>query len=155
MKNFLPLALGLLSTALASSAWAQPKTYTNGENNRANLNVASGAAFAGVEANIRVDALSGSGTITSGYNGAGYTAFTFGVNNRSGTFSGVLADTNGANFVKAGSGTQTLSGASTYTGTISVVTSAVPDPSTCAAILGLGALGFAAWRKRCRAHLAG
>ncbi|WP_221029599.1 autotransporter-associated beta strand repeat-containing protein [Actomonas aquatica] len=87
--------------------------------NLAELNVASGATFAGVEANVRVDALSGAGTITSGYNGAGYSTFTFGVDDGSGTFSGVLADTDGSNaghFTKVGSGTQILTGANTYTG---------------------------------------
>jgi len=87
--------------------------------NLSGLNVASGATFNGVEANVRVDALTGSGTITSGYTGAGYQNFTFGVNDGSGTFSGSLtdSDTAAANFVKAGSGTQTLNGTSTYTGT--------------------------------------
>lgn len=37
------------------------------------------------------------------------------------------------------------------TGTLSVITSAVPEPSTYAAILGACALGFVAWRKR-RSH---
>jgi autotransporter-associated beta strand protein len=91
----------------------------NWTTNLSGLNVASGATFNGVEANVRVDALTGSGTITSGYTGAGYQNFTFGVNDGSGTFSGALtdSDTASANFVKAGSGTQTLSGTSTYTGT--------------------------------------
>ena len=37
----------------------------------------------------------GAGTITSGYNGSGYANFTFGVNNGSGTFAGVLVNHNG------------------------------------------------------------
>ena len=56
-----------------------------------------------MEANVRVDALSGAGTITSGYNGSGYANFTFGVNNGSGTFAGVLVNHNGVytgNFVR-------------------------------------------------------
>ncbi len=61
-------------------------------NNLSGLNVATGATFLGVEANVNVDALTGSGTISSGYPGAGYAAFTFGVNGGSGTFAGVLAD---------------------------------------------------------------
>lgn len=91
-------------------------------NNLAGLNVASGAIFNGVEANVRVDALTGAGTITSGYGGAGYENFTFGVNNGSGTFSGSLtdSDTAAANFVKAGSGTQTLTGPLDYNGTTTV-----------------------------------
>ena len=81
----------------------------------------SGATFSGVEANVVVDALTGSGTVSSGFPGDGYANFTFGVNGGSGTFAGVLAD--GAapgNFVKAGAGIETLSGNNTYTGTTTV-----------------------------------
>lgn len=89
-------------------------------NNKSDLNVADGAIFNGVEANVRVDALTGSGTIRSGFNGAGYQGFTFGVDNGSGTFSGVLADNPGAgvgaHYIKAGSGTQTLAESNTHTG---------------------------------------
>jgi len=94
----------------------------NWSGNLAGLNVASGATFNGVEANVRVDALTGAGTITSGYPGAGYQNFTFGVNDGSGTFSGTLADsdTAPANFVKEGAGTQALTGSNTYTGTTTV-----------------------------------
>jgi autotransporter-associated beta strand protein len=85
--------------------------------NLAGLKVASGATFNGVEANVVVDALSGSGTISSGYPGAGYSNFTFGANGGSGTFSGVLTDAIGpGSFVKSGNGTQVLSGTNTYTG---------------------------------------
>ena len=94
----------------------------NWTGNLSGLNVASGASFTGVEANVRVDALTGAGTISSGYPGAGYQNFTFGVNGGGGTFSGILADsdTAPANFVKAGSGTQALTGSNTYTGTTTV-----------------------------------
>ncbi|MES2693284.1 MAG: autotransporter-associated beta strand repeat-containing protein [Verrucomicrobiota bacterium] len=100
--------------AFANEDWTQ---------NLARLNVAAGAMFAGVEANVRVDALSGAGTISSGYNGEGYQAFAFGVNGGTGTFSGALADSDGVipgNYVKAGAGTQTLAGASSFTGTMTV-----------------------------------
>jgi fibronectin-binding autotransporter adhesin len=84
-----------------------------------------------VEANVRVDALTGAGTITSGYPGAGYENFTFGVNNGSGTFSGTLTDSDSAaaNFVKEGSGTQTLTGPLDYNGstTVSGGTLELPD----------------------------
>ena len=86
-------------------------------NNLSDLHVASGATFRGTEANIRVDALTGDGTILSGYNGAGYQEFTFGVDGGTGTFNGILAnDLAPANFVKTGTGTQTLTGLNTYTG---------------------------------------
>jgi len=91
-------------------------------NNQASLNVAAGAFFNGVEANVRVGALTGAGTIRSGYVGAGYSNFTFGVGNASGTFSGILSNQDGflGNYTKVGSGTQILTGASTYTGTTSI-----------------------------------
>ncbi len=108
----------------------QGGTFTGGSwgnevwtGNLAALNVASGATFNGVEANVQVDALTGSGTIKSGFNGAGYASFTFGVNNGSGTFSGVLTNTDAgdaAAFVKTGSGIQTLSGVNTFTGGLTV-----------------------------------
>lgn len=108
----------------------QEGTFTGGANanevwtaNQSSLNVASGATFAGVEANVRVDALSGSGTISSGFTSS-YQNFTFGVANGSGTFSGVLANRIGgagtANYVKTGSGTQTLTGSNSYTGTTTI-----------------------------------
>ncbi|MEY4244099.1 MAG: toxins and related Ca2+-binding domain, partial [Verrucomicrobiota bacterium] len=66
-----------------------------------------------------------------GYPGAGYENFTFGVNNGSGTFSGSLtdSDTASANFVKAGSGTQMLTGPLDYNGstTVSGGTLELPD----------------------------
>ena len=89
-------------------------------NNLSNLNIASGAVFSGVEANVRLDQLTGLGTLYSGYPGAGYTTFTVGVNNGSSTFAGVIANTPGlsvgGNFTKIGTGTLTLSGANTYSG---------------------------------------
>ena len=60
----------------------------NWTNNLASLNIASGATFSGVEAAVRVDALTGAGTFTGGYNGN--INETIGVNNGSGTFSGAL-----------------------------------------------------------------
>ena len=89
-------------------------------NNLASLNIASGAIFNGVEANVRVDALTGSGTFSGGLNGAGYVADTIGVNNGSGAFSGVVQDYGPLSLVKAGTGAQTLSGSCTYTGTTTI-----------------------------------
>jgi filamentous hemagglutinin family protein len=90
--------------------------------NLSSLNVASGATFSGVEANVMVDALTGSGTVMSGWSGEG--SVTFGVNNSSSTFAGVLSNNTSGNYtasyVKAGSGTITTTGANTYTGTTTV-----------------------------------
>ena len=91
----------------------------NWTNNKSDLNVAGGATFGGVEANVRVDALSGGGTVSTGYSGVGYSTFTVGVDNGSGTFAGTIANTSlttPGKLTKAGAGTQTLTGANTYTG---------------------------------------
>ncbi len=89
--------------------------------NLSDLHVTGGATFRGTEANIRVDTLTGSGTIASGYPGAGYQAFIFGVDDGSGTFNGVLADDLApGNFFKTGTGTQVLTGLNTYTGNTTV-----------------------------------
>jgi filamentous hemagglutinin family protein len=122
------LQWGLSAATFALSSGAlidvQQGTFIGGSsanevwlNNLADLNVASGATFNGVEANVRVDALTGGGAISSSLACCGYTGFTFGVDGGSGTFSGVLS---GLNFIKAGNGTQVLTGANTYTGTTAV-----------------------------------
>ena len=110
--------------------------------NLADLNVAAGAVFNGVEANVRVNRLTGTGTIKSGYGGAGYQALTFGVDNGSGPFDGVIANAvSTANIVKEGTGTIVFLGANTYTGTtlVSTGTLQVGDGGTIGA-LGSGAV---------------
>ncbi|WP_436290343.1 autotransporter outer membrane beta-barrel domain-containing protein [Variovorax sp. LjRoot178] len=103
----------------------QQGTFIGGSNanenwtaNLSDLRVASGAVFSGVEANVRVNVLSGAGTIMSGLNGAGYSRFTFGVDNGSGTFDGVLSDNASfrGNYHKVGSGTQAFTQANTFSG---------------------------------------
>ncbi|NLF72045.1 MAG: hypothetical protein GX575_23680, partial [Candidatus Anammoximicrobium sp.] len=87
--------------------------------NLSSLNVATGATFEGVEANVRVDALTGGGTVSSGYPNSD-SVFTVGVNNGGGTFAGAFNDGNaGANLTKIGTGTQTISGAGSTTNTAS------------------------------------
>ena len=99
---------------LTGGSWGN-EVWTN---NYSDLTVASGATFAGVEANVRVDAVNGAGSITTGYSAAG--SIIMGVDNGSGTFTGVISNYNtglghtGA-IEKVGSGTQTLSGSNTYT----------------------------------------
>ena len=103
-------------------------------NNKSDLNIASGAFFAGVEANVRVNALNGGGTLSTGFSGSGYTSLTLGVDNGGGTFSGSItngvsslggySDFGGAaatgNLTKVGTGTQILSGSNSYTGSTTV-----------------------------------
>ena len=92
-------------------------------NDNASLNIASGATFQGVEANVQIDALTGAGTFTGGFAFGGVE--TIGIANGSGTFSGSLQDTLTASgydlsVVKVGTGIETLSGASTYSGSTTV-----------------------------------
>jgi fibronectin-binding autotransporter adhesin len=92
-------------------------------NDNASLNIAAGATFQGVEANVQIDALTGAGTFTGGYAFGGVE--TIGIANGSGSFSGSLQDTlTGSGYdlsiVKVGTGTETLSGASTYSGSTTV-----------------------------------
>ena len=86
--------------------------------NLGSLNIAAGATFNGEEGTIIVDALTGAGTLKGGYNGTSST--TIGVNNGSGTFTGIIRDSGDLGgtlaLIKAGTGTQTLTGANTYTG---------------------------------------
>ena len=88
-------------------------------NNQGSLNIASGATVNGYEHPLYVDALTGSGTLTEGYQGTSTT--TIGVAGGSGTFSGVMANSGAGSpagtmaLVKTGTGTETLTGANTYT----------------------------------------
>jgi len=100
----------------------------NWADNKSDLNLWATGIFAGGDAQVRVDALTGAGRIRSGYLGAG--SFTFGVDNGSGVFSGSIADTNTADgsvarLVKEGLGTQILSGNNTFTGGLAINRGAV------------------------------
>jgi autotransporter-associated beta strand protein len=64
-----------------------------------------------------VGALNGAGIVDSTTAGGGQMILTIGNNNDSGSFSGTIQNSNGTvNLVKAGTGSQTLSGINTYTG---------------------------------------
>jgi autotransporter-associated beta strand protein len=90
-------------------------------NNRSDLNVESGATFSTVEANVRVNKITGTGTIRTGYTGSGYANLAIGVDNGGSIFAGIIADASAeGHLVKEGSGVITLSGASTFTGTTTV-----------------------------------
>jgi len=101
---------------IGSGSGVSAESWTN---NLSDLNIASGATVYGGATQVRVDAITGSGTIQYGWDAA--TSFTFGVDNGTGTFSGTIIDydsTHNSTFIKEGTGTQTFSGSSsnTYTG---------------------------------------
>ena len=107
-------------------------TFTGGSfnnevwtDNKSDLNVETGATFNGFEAAVRVDALTGGGSIVSGFDPIPGVVFTFGVDNGSGTFTGTLGNNSAdpswdGSYIKEGTGTQVLAGANTYTGTTTV-----------------------------------
>ncbi len=110
-------------------------------NDNASLNIAAGATFSGVEANVQIDALTGAGTFTGGYAFGGVE--TIGIAGGSGIFSGSLQDTlTGSGYdlsiVKVGTGTETLSGVSTFSGSTTVNNGTLVVTSTGA--LGSGPL---------------
>lgn len=87
-------------------------------NNRASLNIASGATFDLWDGQpVTIDALTGSGTFDKVHGGNSPTSLTVGIADGSGTFSGTLKNTGGQlALTKVGSGTQTLSGNTSHTG---------------------------------------
>ncbi|HYC70146.1 MAG TPA: hypothetical protein VEB66_03005 [Opitutaceae bacterium] len=139
-----------------SSGWDE-----NWTNNKSDLSVVSGAAFHGNEGSIRVDALSGSGTITAGWGGLG--SLTFGVDNGGGRFSGTLADGGSTgHFIKTGTGAQIIERHATYTGTTTVASGTLLFEQTVAstacnvssgAILAFAPAGAAVQRARRPASL--
>jgi len=123
---------GLASTTFALNSGAlidvQAGTLTGGSNsnedwtnNKSDLNIAAGATFDGVEANVRVDAISGTGTLKTGYSGANYSGLRIGVDNGNSTFDGIIANSNNTgNLIKDGTGTMTLNGSNTFSGSVTI-----------------------------------
>ena len=94
-------------------------------NNKASMNIASGARFDIWDGNdVYVDALTGDGTLDKGQTATGTQTMIVGVNNGSGTFSGTITQSAGASYplalTKTGSGQQDLSGNNSYTGATTV-----------------------------------
>ena len=118
-KVYLNMTGGLIDIeggVIMNGGWAGGE-WTN---NKAGLYIASGARFDVWSGNtVYIDALTGSGLIEKGQGGA--VTINVGVNNGSGTFSGIIQNPSGSILItKQGSGTQTLSGANTYTGTTTI-----------------------------------
>lgn len=122
-----------VQAGLLRSEFANASQSVNGWlNNKADLNVASGAFFDIWDSNTIVDAMTGAGTINKGWNGT--SSLTFGVDNGTGTFSGTISsvqsppgggyngniNTRTLNLIKNGTGIQTLSGNVSPTGTVTV-----------------------------------
>lgn len=116
-------------------------------NNQGSLNVASGALFGGSEGAVRVDGLTGAGTVTLGFNPASFpnAGLTMGVaGNARGTstFSGLISNNSGnpAKIAKVGSGTQILTGANNYTGTTTVTGGTLVVGNGTSGRIGTGAI---------------
>ena len=119
--------------------------------NLADMNIASGAVFDVWDGGaIRVDALTGAGSVQNGSNSGGIRSLAVGVDGGSGTFSGVIgggtgrAGNNQISLTKEGAGTQILSGNNTYAGTttVSAGTLQIGDGSTSGS-LGSGNVSIA------------
>jgi autotransporter-associated beta strand protein len=100
--------------------WVNPSSVWTA--NLSDMTVASGANLYTAYGNVRVDALTGSGTVNlSPGTVDGDFGLTLGVNNGSGQFDGNFIDYFGAGSLrKVGSGTQTLSGTLGYSGATNV-----------------------------------
>ena len=88
--------------------------------NNSSMNIAGGATFDIWDGNdVFINSLSGAGTVAKGFTGTN--TLIVGVNNGSGTFSGVIQAGSGVvNLDKRGTGTQTLSGTNTFTGNTTI-----------------------------------
>lgn len=100
--------------------YAVRTTWTN---NKSDMNIAAGATLDLWDNNnavgVIVDALTGAGSVVRTKNVTGN--ITVGVDNGSGDFTGSISNASGTTHViKAGTGTQTLSGANTYSGNTTV-----------------------------------
>lgn len=123
--NFVSLddGAGSVSIALTGAIDILSGTLRNGSlqgqnwsSNTASLNVASGAVFLPMDGSqVYINGLNGSGTVGGPANTATSTGLVIGVANGSGSFSGTILGV-GGDIVKRGTGTQVLSGSSTYTG---------------------------------------
>jgi autotransporter-associated beta strand protein len=106
------------TSRLTNGGW-QVLEWTN---NLADMNIASDATLDVWDGqDVIIDALTGAGTVDKLHGGNSPRLFKVGVDNGSGTFSGTITNSGGQlALLKAGSGTQTLSGSNSYTGNTTV-----------------------------------
>lgn len=105
---------GNLTTELGSGANFIPNGLGKG-----NLYLGATASLGIPQTNETINGLNGSGTVNSPNGGT--STLTLGDGNASGSFAGLLTNTGAAlSLIKMGSGTQTLTGSSNYTGTTTV-----------------------------------
>lgn len=115
-----------------TGVFSRDNTVANAINTSATVNVAAGAFFgAGRGGNSTIGALNGAGVVSTLWSVGNAGSITIGNGDGSGSFSGTL-DGNGTNsadltqqggvlsVIKTGSGTQTLTGANTYSGATTV-----------------------------------
>lgn len=90
--------------------------------NMASMNIATGATLDIWDGTpIKIDALTGSGTVDKVHGGNSPSSLILGVANGGGTFGGTIKNTGGqVALTKQGSGTQTLSGSNSYTGVTTI-----------------------------------
>jgi autotransporter-associated beta strand protein len=131
--NFAMDAGGLIdlqgTSRLTNGGWKQ----MNWTSNNASMSIASGATFDIWDGQpVTIDALTGSGTVVKGHPDPNTFMLTVGVADGSGTFSGTIENTSGAGAIaltKTGSGSQTLSGTNTYSGSTIVEDGTLSIPS--------------------------
>lgn len=102
--------------------------------NAADIRTDNSAFSMGGVANASLKSLSGSGNVYMGGS-----TLTLGANDGTGNFAGVIQGTSG-NLIKLGAGTQTLSGASTYTGTTTLSAGTLKVSNTSGSATGSGAM---------------
>jgi autotransporter-associated beta strand protein len=103
------------------------------------LDIAAGAFFDMRTGNLKIDRLTGSGTVTNSYSGGPGTLIV-GNNGGTSTFSGAIINGQSArSFVKNGGGTQTLTGTNTYTGATAISAGGLTLDG--AGLLGSGSYG--------------
>ncbi len=113
---------GLIHVAegVFSYGGGSPGIWTN---NLSDMLVDSGATFEGKSSSVIIDELNGAGTVGIGGK-TGTAGLTIGADNGSGNFTGTIKNTNtdgqAHSLTKIGTGTQTLSGSSNYTGLTTV-----------------------------------